>query len=202
VLFHAVWERGAVMAVKVVQQLRATYPDAELHLAMYASPPIDLCDQVPGSKGVWCHFHGALSKAGLAELMASCDYFVYPLVAMKNSVVHKDTYASVMLESLAMGVIAVSVSVAALAEHYGGHGQAVLLDVSKEARPDLYSVCKPTSDPYFTSNAYRDRFVDVIDAFEKDPEKKEAQRRRGQEWALQQTYMDRAQRFSKAFLEE
>lgn len=102
-VFCASFERGGRIAQAVYALLQDRGQKmGTMHLCSYCD-----ADKVP-----------SLSKRALAQRMVTCDYMVYPLV-LDNGTVHHDTYASVVLEAMACGVLVVSWDVACLRGVYG-----------------------------------------------------------------------------------
>lgn len=101
-VFCASYERGGHIAEEVHKLLKMTLPMGAMYVSSY-------CDPALGP---------SLSKIALASRMRSSDYMVYPLV-LGQGAVHHDTYACVILEAMACGVLVVTWDVACLRGVYG-----------------------------------------------------------------------------------
>ena len=128
-VFHAVWERGGVVAEEVYRRLgwtgglfRADYDAVGMRDSVGGARDDvgvtrDAAKQVGGSQ----ESGRSQDKMAVGKLLARGEYFVYPLInsnPMYYDVVHKDTFGCCVSEALAMGVIVVTWRVAALAELY------------------------------------------------------------------------------------
>ena len=65
-----------------------------------------------------------------------------------------------VLEAMAMGVLVLSLEVAALGDVYRGH--ATLVHVDDLADPAIRKECGVTFQPHFVGDAYRDRYVQKV----------------------------------------
>jgi FkbM family methyltransferase len=172
-IFHACWERGGGVAARVFSRYA---PRKTMWVAAYEaseSCPTDVDIQRLGS----------LSKADLRQHLLQCDYFVYPLVS-DSGIVHHDTFACVVLEAMACGVIVVSWKSASLPEWYGQY--AVLLD------PPTYTEGSPGSAfgrcPDMNSDAAIECFLNVVTELDAQPVLKRQFRERAAEWARMCTW--------------
>ncbi|MEW5315190.1 MAG: hypothetical protein WDW38_006636 [Sanguina aurantia] len=101
-VFFASYERGGRIAKEVHARLGLR------GLAMGGMHVFSYCDaSITG-----------LSKSSLARRLRTCDIFVYPLILDCGSV-HHDTFACVVLEAMASGVLVVTWDVACLRGVYG-----------------------------------------------------------------------------------
>ena len=185
--FLASFERGGEMARMVFDRVRATAPEAasELHTASYWSH-----DTRPG-----CEFevnHGSLSKRGVAKLLHSAEYFVYPLV-LPSGAVHHDTFACVVLEALAAGVTVITWDVACLREVYGDHVTLVEPPAHEgyDARAPL------SSNPDMRSEESVDALARAVLVNEDMSEEDRARKREAARgWALAQTWASRTEQMA------
>ena len=120
VIFHALPERGGAMAARIFNALNWT--DGSMDFYAYE-------DQVNADMAFIAslasldgriQIRGSLSKAALFNILRGTDYFFYP-VTSRHGMIHKDTFANVVAEALALGVIVVAPRVAALPEIYSEH---------------------------------------------------------------------------------
>jgi glycosyltransferase involved in cell wall biosynthesis len=190
-VFHASFERGGNVAARVMDRVRRDMPDAarHLHLASYFTPDDHRALPVTSTS---CQItrHGSLSKTALADLLARCDYFVYPLV-MDTGQVHHDTYACCVLEALARGVIVVTWNVACMPSVYGDN--VVRVD---PRRDNGYNPnARFAHNPWMLSDDAVDALAAAVMRLEADPAEKERVRRRGMDWARTQTWRDRGAAF-------
>lgn len=102
-IFCAAYERGGRIARAVHAHLQTVTQDMG---------QMNVCSYCDSNKGP------SLSKRALSSLMRTCDFMVYPLV-LDDTQVHHDTFACVVLEAMASGVLVVSWDVACLREVYG-----------------------------------------------------------------------------------
>ena len=178
-VFCAVRERGFDVTYQVFKQVQSTRPAraVELHLATYYP-----CDQ---PQHIDIAYHNSLSKHSMKELLRDADFFVYPLV-LPNAIVHHDTFACVVLEAVAAGVIVVTWDVACMRDVYGNCPSVIL--VAPPAHP-LYSPRAMFGwNPHMQSpsavNMLTERVVQLID----NPEDTLVRRRAGVEWARPRTW--------------
>ena len=168
-VFHAVWERGGHLAAAAFEALgwHTAAEGGAFH--MY-----DYWGNKPNSAAVCCH--GSTDKRTLLRTLAQTEYFVYTSV-LPNGSVHKDTFACVVAEACAMGVIVLAFPLGALKELYGD--AVVWLDwpagfmVPGNLAQACYQHC-----PELTSPAVVDGIVAKIRWLEERPDVKAAQRER------------------------
>jgi len=182
-VFHAVYERGGDVAYRIFESVRQVQPDiaSKMHVCSYTSQ----ASPAPNDHFV---LHGSLPKKALRNLLDQCDYFVYPLV-LPNGIVHHDTYGCVIAEALARGVIVVSWDVACNPSLYGD----LILQVPHLPHagydPNAAYGYNPSLSSHEAIAAFRDAILDL----EQHPEKKEAMRKRGIEWAKSSTWSHRVE---------
>ncbi len=172
-VFHACWERGGEVALRVF----ARYPQRRTMLVSGYYPGAEAPDE-----GLRRNL-GSLSKHALRDALSDCDYFVYPLVAPNGTVQH-DTFGCVVLEAMARGVICVAWRTACLPELYGDH--AVLVD------PPPYCQGSPAA-AFGRCGAMNGEdsvraLLDAVTSLDADPVAKEALRARAMRWACSQTW--------------
>lgn len=185
-IFHASFERGGAIAVKVYKKVKALLPEAakEMHLLSYCSA--DTKSQNKNADEVDnIIVHPSLSKKGVASLLADVEYFVYPL-ALPSGAVHHDTFGTVMLESLASGVIVLTWDVACIPALYGDN--VVRLPVPEHVKREYNPMARFARHPFFQSQEAMDMFVEKILHLEQNPGLKEEQRIKGINWASSQTW--------------
>jgi glycosyltransferase involved in cell wall biosynthesis len=170
-VFHAVWERGGHLAAAAFEAL-GWQTGGAFH--MY-----DYWGNLPNSSAVCCH--GSTDKRTLLTKLAETEYFVYPSV-LPNGGVHKDTFACVVAEACAMGVIVLAFPLGALKDLYGD--AVVWLDwppgfvVPGNLAQACFQAC-----PELTSPAVVEGIVAKIRWLEERPDVKAAQRQRAMEHA-------------------
>mmetsp|Transcript_82299 Transcript_82299/g.142609 ORF Transcript_82299/g.142609 Transcript_82299/m.142609 type:complete len:498 (+) Transcript_82299:44-1537(+) len=123
-IFHACIDRGGAVAAKVYARMSQvwgadasglwctyTYDGPDVHLEKRAVE-----EAVHGHRGARVLEHG-LSKPNLYAELATSGFFVYGC-ASRKSLVHYDTFALVVAEALAAGVLVLAPPLAALPELY------------------------------------------------------------------------------------
>ena len=160
-VFHAVWERGGVVAEAVYKRLGWS---GGLFRADY--------DAAAGSAATG----GSQDKSAVGKLLAKGEYFVYPLInsnTMYYDVVHKDTFGCCVSEALAMGVIVVTWRVAALAELYTDE-EVLFVDFPPGANVEKLVGDEPIIiDAALRSEEAINLIVQAIIELEKDGERKQ-----------------------------
>lgn len=179
-MYHATYERGGPVASRVFNYVSQRIPSAakELHYASYYTDDVHKFQNQQAL--VW---HGSISKKEVATFLTQSDYFVYPLVLHYGSV-HHDTFGSVMLEALACGAIVVTWNVACIPSVYSDYVLA------------LTPKCDAGYDPqapfgynhWMNSEEAVAMMAEKIIELEQNPDKKEAIRQRGMQWAQTQTW--------------
>ena len=178
-VFHAVFERGGAVAHRVFEKLGFS----EFHIASYHDD--SHTRQLAAADPAGVRLHGSLEKADLIRLLTSVDYFVYPLSLPPSSgrpgFVHHDTYACVVHEAMACGVIVITWDVACLRELYG---DAI---VTIETPPfDNYDPHAPVGN--YNHAMHSDHAVEslceAVRRLEADPAAKERLREKARTWAL------------------
>ena len=180
-IFHACWERGGNLAVRVFEA--TPHPEGTtLYAAGYGPVDSELCVKKLGS----------LSKQQLRDKLLEMDYFIYPLVLPSGSV-HHDTFGCVVLEAMACGVIVVTWNVACLYEVY--EDNIVLVD------PPKYDVGSPSTAfghcHEMNSQASVQKLGDAIRRIDANPSRKQQLRRRAHAFAMRYTWTASAERFNK-----
>lgn len=167
-IFCASYERGGRIAKLVHEQLQKTLPMGQLFIASY-------CDSKLGP---------SLSKRALADRMRMTDYMVYPLVLDSGSV-HHDTYACVILEAMASGVLVVTWDVACLRGVYG--------DMITLVPPPAFDGYDPAAE-FGKNNAMLEpaaitSLAEAVTCLVNLPkDERESRRERARSWALGQTW--------------
>jgi glycosyltransferase involved in cell wall biosynthesis len=173
-VFGASYERGGEVCRRVFTKVRETSHSAasELVFASYYTPD--------GSS--------SLSKQALAELVASAEFFVYPLVLPSGSV-HHDTFACIVLEALAGGVDVVSWDVACLREVFGNHVNLLQTPTCTGYDPHA----RFGRNPNMLSDGAVGALADAVLAVDALPvNERERRRREAVEWATSETWTDKA----------
>jgi glycosyltransferase involved in cell wall biosynthesis len=179
--FHACWERGGEVALRVFMQYA---PRNKFHASGYPNAANR------GQSDV--RHYGTLSKYSLREVMMRCDYFVYPLVAPSGAV-HHDTFGCAVLEAMACGAIVITWNVACLPECYTDY--AILLE------PPPYrqgSAHEPFGfNDQMNEDAAVQRLLQAVQRLDENPSSKEALRKRAMHWATSQTWSRSAVTFER-----
>lgn len=170
--FHAVWARGGNVAVEAVRRL--DLPNPEFHAFDYLMATHDHEDS-------FFVRHNGVDKKTLFTHLAESDYFVYPLYTPYEDI-HKDTFACVVAEAIALGVIVITYPLGALKEFYTGYCQWVDF-------PEGFDVHKAQSEPltkdYDAKFKNTDGIIKAINEIESDPELKESLRGRGKKYIME-----------------
>lgn len=163
-IFHATWDRGGIIARRVHDRLGFSSFKSFNYYTKDMLP-----DQSCGDK-----------RTIFSDLSQS-DYFIYPLsVTPARCVVHKDTFACVVAEALAMGVIVVSWKVAALPELYDGLVQ--FAEWPKGANVEGLTSVYDMKDPTLVTGEAVQNLAAVVEALEADPARKERLREAGKKF--------------------
>lgn len=181
-VFHACFERGGIQAIQVYKRYKSVHAHGTLHIASYHDDSAQYPKQDDAIRDNIV-FHKSLSKKGLKALLDQCDYFVYPLV-LPDGRVHHDTYACVVHEAMACGVIVITWDVACMRSVYGDN---------------IVALPTPSETEYIPHNAFGtnkkllddesiELMFDAIKALECDSKKKEDLRNKAREWALANTW--------------
>lgn len=176
-VFSASYERGGRIAELVHNRLAQVLPTelgpvGEMRVCSYCDPTI-----------------ASLSKQALASMLRRSDYMVYPLVLSGGSV-HHDTFACVVLEAMASGVLVVTWDVACFRGVYG--------DLITLVPPPPHAGYDPTSElggcnHSMTNLTAVDVLVDAVAQLVAMPAReRECRREKAREWALAQTWDRRA----------
>lgn len=105
-VFHGAWSRGGHVALRVMKELG--WHDSKMHV----------CDYLMGRPNdPMIQSFGSVGKRDVFRQISKADYFIYPL-AREDGETHKDTFACVVAEAMAMGAIVLTYPVAALPETY------------------------------------------------------------------------------------
>jgi glycosyltransferase involved in cell wall biosynthesis len=176
--YFAVFERGGDIAVKTFQQVRSVNPSAatEMLIASYYTPDFNRDYDTSIVKKV-----GSMSKQQIRDMLQTTEYFVYPL-ALPNSTIHHDTYASVVLEALACGVIVVTWNVACLKDVYGSANAVVFIDPPHFHGYDSQSPCGGLNLEMTKPRAI-EAFANEILRIESNPAEKLRHQQNGIDWA-------------------
>lgn len=127
----------------------------------------------------------SLSKHELAAMLRKSDYMVYPLV-LDSGAVHHDTFACVVLEAMASGVLVVTWDVACF--------RVVYRDLITLVPPPPHAGYDSTSENGGYNHGMNSRvavetLADAVEQLEAMPiADRESRRDRAREWALTQTW--------------
>lgn len=166
-IFHAVWERGGHLAAAAFEKLGWHANGGTFH--MY-----DYWGNLPNNAAV--SFHGSTDKRTLMTTLSETEYFVYPSV-LPNGSIHKDTFACVVAEACAMGVIVIAFPLGALKELYGDAVVWLKWPEGYTPSDELFQACYQQCLE-LTSSTVVDDIVAKINWFEERPHEKAAQRQR------------------------
>lgn len=119
-VFHASWARGGNVAYETVKNL--PYEDKELHA-------FDYLMTIHKYEDPFFRIHNGVDKSTLFHHIAESEYFIYPLYTIHKDV-HKDTFACVVAEALALDTIVITYPLGALTEYFGDY--CVFLDMPKD----------------------------------------------------------------------
>lgn len=119
-IFHASWARGGNVSYRAVKNL--PYEDKEFHA-------FDYLMTIHKYEDSFFHIHNGVDKSTLFHHIAESEYFIYPLYTMHQDV-HKDTFACVVAEALALDTIVVTYPLGALTEYFGDY--CVFLNMPKD----------------------------------------------------------------------
>lgn len=174
-VFMASYERGG----RVAREVHASLDRRGLNMGAFRA--FSYCD---ANRGIT-----SLPKSELAARLRQCDYFVYPLV-LDYASVHHDTYACVVLEAMAAGVLVVSWNVACLKGVYG--------DLITLVEPPVFPGYDPTasggSNPLMLGEAAVEALADAVhNLIDLPTDVREARRENARAWALTQTWKSRAE---------
>ena len=173
-VFHATHERGGAMVERIFRYVRHRNQSAAQSLiyASYYLPKHHSFNHV-----------GSLPKGVLCDLLSGTEYFVYPLV-LPNGQVHHDTYACVILEALARGVIVITWNVACIPGVYADY----VVALEPEAWQGYDATAGFGANPWMLTDEAVARLGDAVLSIDADPARKNAIRERGMAWAHTQTW--------------
>lgn len=209
-VFHALFERGGRVAENVFMKVRNSSPISAqaLRFASYvpstagenASAALsDLSSSPSHFPSTAVTYHGTLSKRNISELLGRSDYFPYLLADTNTNFVHHDTYATVVLEALARGVIVVTWDVACFKNVFGDN--VIRLQVQQPSDGTVYDPSARTGrNSWMTSTDAVEVVAQAILRLE-DGQQAEKERLRisGQRWAEQFTWERIGQRYASWF---
>ena len=168
--FTATWERGGDIALRAFDKGDFACFTKMDYMSTSSVVP-------PRSKVRVC---GSADKQTLFSILATTEYFVYPL-ALPNGWVHKDTFACCVAEALALGVIVLTWDVAALTELYGEVVQ--MIPFPKHARVADLKAYAFTNDMSLGSEEAVDAILETIRKLDGDPDLKREIREKGRLYA-------------------
>ena len=131
------------------------------------------------------HYDGNTSQGKLAvkNFLDKAGYFVYPLVKM-NSIVHHDTYACVIHEAMARGVIVITWDVAVLRHIYGDNIVLVPPPVCQNYDPHAPYGCNENMN----KDSAIELFIKYIQELDSDVQRRETLRENARTWAQSRTW--------------
>lgn len=187
-VFHALFERGGEVAERVFMRVKDVNPMVarHLHFASYVPAPASsntsIISSSSSSSSPAVTFHGPLSKKNISELLGRSDYFPYMLVDAKTSNVHHDTYATVVLEALARGVIVITWDVACFRDVFGD--TVIRVPVRQQLGETEYDSSARTGyNSWMASPEAVDIMAQTLLHLESNPEEKQRKRTAGRNWA-------------------
>lgn len=171
-VFHATYERGGQVAIRAFENVATKFP--------LAARSFDFMSYYTPDAGHWyppnVTFRGSQSKQAVSAILEESEYFVYPLV-LPHGAVHHDTFGSVILEAISMGVIVVTWKVACIPEVYKDY--VIALDPPEGYPADAPFAC----DNWFNSEEAVCLLANAVISIDQDTERKRIMRERGIEWA-------------------
>lgn len=128
-IFFACWDRGAEMAERCWNKLKAESPGGKWGDFL----KLDYSTNIKGDKKF------------VFENFANARYFIYPLINLKNNYIHRDTFSCTVAEAIACGVEVLTYPIAALREYYDGLVTWIPMpvDVAAVEAHDLFIPCVP-----------------------------------------------------------
>lgn len=189
-VFHPTFDRGGMVAAKVFKMFKDKYGYGTLHFASYKNNDMN--------EDIDAIFHGSLSKMELRNLLNSCDYFIYPLSYPLAFGTHHDTYACVVHEAMACGVIVISWNVACLQDVYKDN----IILVDPIPYPGYSPFSMHSANPNLASDNGVCALFDKIVYLENNPDIKRDIRERAKKWALDhdQTWESQADKLMQSML--
>jgi glycosyltransferase involved in cell wall biosynthesis len=188
--FHATYDRGGAVSLRVFERVRRILPQAATQFDMMSYYTPDINHVTPS----YVTRHGSLSKGRVAEILEKSEYFIYPLVTPQDHV-HHDTFGCVILEALALGVIVITWNVACIPWIYSDY------IVGIEPPSSYPKNQRFVRDPWFSSDEAVMRLTNAVIELEMNPARKDAIRKRGIEWAQQQTWDKSGEVMAEALVE-
>jgi glycosyltransferase involved in cell wall biosynthesis len=183
-VFFASYERGGDVCLKIFNELSKTYDDIKLHISSYEMKDGNTISKNTSENVIK---YSSLSKREIKKLLDNCDYFIYPLVNSISGSVHHDTFACVVLESLACGVSVISWDVACLKNIYSEHIYLIPPPPCKEYNP----LSQYGNNINMLNNDSINLFVDKIKEIEACPDSKLSNKLKAREWALSHTWKNK-----------
>jgi len=192
-VFHATFERGGSVAVQTFQRVQRILSAAATSMQImsyYTGDSQSTQSYLPTIQATGVHFCGSVSKSRVCDILADSEYFVYPLVLPPpRRDMHYDTYACVILEALAMGVIVITWKVACIPIVY--KDLVIALDPPADHPYDTYTGYNQGT--WFQTEEALRILTNAVVQLEMQPQKKEALRQRGIAWARQQLWSTRGE---------
>ena len=183
-LFPACLERGGAMAARVYAALRPRWQRNGMNptatFASYATSRLSIEEEVAIKRHAGTSSDvviTGMSKTRLMRQMQVSGFFVYALVS-KRGAVHLDTFANVIAECLAAGVLVLVPPVAALTELFAG--LVTFVTPPGGSMPAAFaSAIKPPIVPELNSQAMMRQYVAAIDLLMANATRREELRERG-----------------------
>jgi len=160
-IFHASFERGGSIAARVFCKMSSSLPP----LTKFRILDYHLSKSIKEPSCEGFETLGSSSKVNLYSLLSTTKYFLYLLVLPRNhkslpALVHKDTFATCVLEAVLMGVRVITLPVGPLPELYTSLVDFVPIhDEALAGRLKDFNF--NTKEPFLTS----DEFVDHVAVF-------------------------------------
>jgi glycosyltransferase involved in cell wall biosynthesis len=176
-IFHASWARGGNVAYNTVKNL--PYDDKELHV-------FDYLMTIHRYDDPFFHVHDGVDKSTLFHHIAESEYFIYPLYTIHKDT-HKDTFACVVAEAIALDTIVITYPLGALPEYFGDY--CVFLDMPKDTDRNLMQSEALSKDIDGKFNITKN-IEEKIDYLENNPKIKQAIRMNGSKYVLDRFNID------------
>lgn len=189
-IFFASFERGGLVAINIFNKLNI--PNKKLYICSYYTPDLELINSISKSNPNIISLQ-SLSKIELKKVLDKCDYFIYPLINIKNHIIHHDTFGSVILEAMACGVTVITWNVACNTFIYKDYAELIDPPLTNNYQP--YAIFSSNKD--FANKESVDKFVNKIEILEKPENKKYKLKRKlnARNWALTHIWKNKTLEF-------
>jgi glycosyltransferase involved in cell wall biosynthesis len=183
-IFNTSFRRGGEVALNIFNNIR--YTDKSFAIC---SSYTDELNFLEGSTNI--EVLHSIDKQTLFARLAETEYFIYPLVAPleQGANVHKDTFCCAVAEALAHEVIVLSFPVGALPEMY--ENAIIPIPFPYETKKELHTSSYHSSGDEFYGSDVIKSVIDIIEFLEKNPQYKEALKKKGRELVLRKFNPDK-----------